>query len=136
MARAVADARHLTTWHARCLTGACRARPVNERVFFDQGAADRWVVDHARNGGRGGHPVALWCRVGGQRPWRAFIVRYSDFLIPVADWLGGWEWCCLTRDHPIRSGQGRDWYGGHLTPKSLLAAWWEHDCTGRTTDDQ
>jgi hypothetical protein len=65
------------------------------------------------------------------------MVRYSDFLIPVADWLGGWEWCCLDRDHPVRFGQGRrDWYGGHLTPKSLLAAWWEHDCTGRANDDQ
>lgn len=66
----------------------------------------------------------LWAVESGERKARQVMLRYSDLIDPVEDWML-WGWVCLGK-HP---GDVRPrWNDGALTPKAVLAEWWAHNC--------
>jgi hypothetical protein len=126
-----ADVRHLTVWHAACCNRECQARRAS-CVDCNPVTVERWAGGHARNGGRGGHVVALWVTIGGETPIRPMMIRYGAPEDTTTDRIW-WGWVCLER-HP---GEHRPrWNEGRMTAAEAFADWRTHNCEGRTHADR
>lgn len=113
----------LNDWRARCFQQACRARH-GVRDFLTGGQADAWALGHAHNHGRGGHAVCVW---DARHPELAHLLRYSDWVHPIANWLPGWAWACL--GCPLDPAGHPAWHEGAIDRKAVIADWRDHDCT-------